>query len=166
MIDVDNNLKYKKMKKIILVIFLIMISKISIAQHTLPDFYLDFQENLSGTEIMYKSGYSINRQIFTFESLLLGDAPDLTQGVALELTQIEGTITVTIPLANLATYMASVGRPLQTTVQVRQECLVNASNPIYNDYFDHLRRDMYVVERNVTTQIVKITKVFCTNDFE
>ena len=132
---------------------------------TLPSLYIDFQQNYYGLEPMYKSGSNINKAIFTFSSLLLGNS-NLADpaGVALELTQIEGTIAVTIPLANLTTYLA--GRPLQTTVQIRQECLMQASNPVYNYYFDELHRDMYVVERNTTTQTAKITKVFCSNDFE
>ena len=155
----------KKMKKII-VILLLFLGYNSSAQHNqpaLPNLYIDFQLN-TGVEYMSKINLNSGETIFIFRSLLLGDAPDLTDGVALQLTQIEGTTPVTIPLANLATYMA--GRPLQTTIQIRQECLIQANNPVYNYYFDELHRDMYVVERNTTTQTAKITKVFCSNDFE
>ena len=153
------------MKKIIIILLLFLGYNSSAQQNqpVLPSLYIDFQPN-TGSEYMAKVNLNSGETIFIFRSLLLGDAPDLTQGVALQLTQIEGTTPITIPLANLTTYLA--GRPLQTTVQIRQECLMQASNPVYNYYFDELHRDMYVVERNITTQTAKITKVFCSNDFE
>ena len=156
------------MKNILFFLFLLIIGYDSRGQQNapfiLPSLYIEFQQNYYGLEPMYKSGSNPNRAIFTFSSLLLGERRDLTEGIELEMTQIEGIIAVTIPLANLATYMA--GRPLQTTIQIRQECLIQANNPVYNYYFDELHRDMYVVERNTTTQTAKITKVFCSNDFE
>ena len=129
---------------------------------TLPSLYIDFQQNYYGLEPMYKSGSNINKAIFTFSSLLLGNS-NLADpaGVALELTQIEGTIAVTIPLANLTAYMA--GRPLLNTVQIRQEYGALTSTLQRVAYFNDEERNIFVVERFSGNQTAKITQVWWTN---
>ena len=150
------------MKKIILILLLFLgyNSNAQQNQHTLPDLYIDFQPNLR-FEPMYSAILNSGISIFMFESLLLGERRDLTEGIALEMTQIEGTIPVTIPLANLATYMA--GRPLLNTVQIRQEYSTLTSDLQRVSYFDDEQKDIFVVEKNTQNQTAKITQVWWTN---
>ena len=152
----------KKMKKII-VILLLFLGYNSSAQHNqpaLPNLYIDFQLN-TGVEYMSKINLNSGETIFIFRSLLLGDAPDLTDGVALQLTQIEGTTPVTIPLANLVTYM--VGRPLLNTVQIRQEYTALTNDTQRTAYFNEENRNVFIVEKNIRNQTAKITQVYWSN---
>ena len=152
------------MKNILFVLFMLLgyNSKGQIIPHTLPALYIDFYESYSG-ERMYKAVPNSGEAIFVFNSLLLGShtlAPS-PEGIALELTQIEGTTPVTIPLANLATYMA--GRPLLNTVQIRQEYSTLTSDLQRVSYFDDEQKDIFVVEKNTQNQTAKITQVWWTN---
>ena len=154
------------MKNILFVLLLLFVgynSKGQTAPNTLPNLYIEFQQSYYGLESMYKSGSNPNRAIFTFNSLLLGSytLTPSPEGIALEMTQIEGSIPVTIPLANLATYMA--GRPLLNTVQIRQEYSTLTSDLQRMSYFDDEQKDIFIVEKNTQNQTAKITRVWWTN---
>ena len=152
------------MKNILFVLFMLLgyNSKGQIIPHTLPALYIDFYESYSG-ERMYKAVPNSGEAIFVFNSLLLGShtlAPS-PEGIALELTQIEGTTPVTIPLANLATYMA--GRPLLNTVQIRQEYTALTNDTQRTAYFNEESRDVFIVEKNTRSQTAKIIQVYWSN---
>ena len=153
------------MKNILFFLFLLIIGYDSRGQQNapfiLPSLYIEFQQNYYGLEPMYKSGSNPNRAIFTFSSLLLGERRDLTEGIELEMTQIEGIIAVTIPLANLATYMA--GRPLLNTVQIRQEYTALTNDTQRTAYFNEENRNVFIVEKNIRNQTAKITQVYWSN---
>ena len=153
------------MRKIILILLLFLgfNSNAQQNQRILPDLYIEFQAN-KGVEYMSKfyANGDVNDVSFVFRSLLLGNSNLAdTAGVALELRQIEGTTAVTIPLANLATYMA--GRPLLNTVQIRQEYGALTSTLQRVAYFNDEERNIFVVERFSGNQTAKITQVWWTN---
>ena len=152
------------MKNILFVLLLLIVgynSKGQIAPHTLPSLYIDFQQSYSGQERMSKIVLNNREAIFVFRSLLLGERRDLTEGIALEMTQMEGTIPVTIPLADLATYMA--GRPLLNTVQIRQEYTALTNDTQRTAYFNEENRNVFIVEKNIRNQTAKITQVYWSN---
>ena len=128
---------------------------------TLPNLYIDFQHNFNGQERMGRAILNNGERIFMFFSLLLGERRDLTEGIALEMTQMEGTIPVTIPLADLATYMA--GRPLLNTVQIRQEYTALTNDTQRTAYFNEENRNVFIVEKNIQNQTAKITQVYWSN---
>ena len=154
----------KIMKKIIFILFILLgyNSKAQTNSVQLPALYIEFQQNYYGIEPMYNSG-NANQAYFTFSTLLIEGTLNMSDGYELELKQIPNTTAVVIPLANLSTYLANVGRPLLNTVQIRQEYTALTSRLERADYFNEDRRDMYVVEKNTQTQTAKITKVYCSN---
>ena len=154
------------MKKVLLVILLLMVGYNSKGQSnpplTLPSLYIDFQQNFYGQEPMSKAILNNGERIFMFFSLLLGNS-DLADpaGVELKLNQIEGTTVVTVPLANLATYLA--GRPLLNTVQIRQEYGALTSTLQRVAYFNDEERNIFVVEKSIRNQTATITQVWWSN---
>jgi hypothetical protein len=154
------------MKNILFVLLLLITGYNSNGQTTpptLPALYIDFQKNHYGLEPMSKAVPNNGEAIFLFYSLLLGSytLTPSPEGIALEMTQIEGTTPVTIPLANLATYMA--GRPLLNTVQIRQEYTALTNDTQRTAYFNEENRDVFIVERNTTNQTARITQVYWSN---
>ena len=153
------------MKKILFIILLLIVGYDSSGQQnpplTLPNLYIDLQPNYYGAEPMSKIIPNNGEAVFVFRSLLLGERRDLTEGIALEMTQMEGTIPITIPLADLVTYMA--GRPLLNTVQIRQEYTALTNDTQRTAYFNEENRNVFIVEKNIQNQTAKITQVYWSN---
>ena len=164
---VDNQiLNIRKMKNAIFILFILLgyNTNAQTNRAQLPALYIEFKETLNGIESMYGATSSApNDYTFVFSTLLIEGTPNMTDGYGLELTQFPNISAVVIPLANLSSYLANVGRPLLNTVQIRQEYTSLTSRLERADYFNEDRRDMYVVEKNTQTQTAKITKVYCSN---